>query len=332
MNRTMLSALAAGAMSLLSVPALAGGDAWIQDFAAAKDQAAKEGKDLLMDFTGSDWCGWCIKLDKEVFSTDTFLSAIQKEYVLVKLDYPRNKELVTPEVAEQNEQLQAEFGIEGFPTIYLADAEGRPFGKTGYQEGGPEKYLEHLASFKAERAERDRLLAEAAGASGVAKAKLLDQALSKADPSIAAKHFRAQVDEIIALDADDAAALKSKYRTMLGNADVQTTWGRLAQAQDWPTVVTSMEEIAGKYQDLQEVAQQAKFFAGIGWLQQGTKQGAEGAEPSFDAVALQKGLDVLNEAQKLAPDSEFAAQQLGPTIEQVKSILERAKGGEGGGG
>src|SRR6185369_16163584 len=96
--------------------------------------------------TGSDWCGWCIKLRGEVFDLDPFKAAAPKKFVLVELDYPRQKELPA-ELKAQNEKLQQEYKIQGFPTIYVMDAEGKPVAKTGYQAGGPEKYLEHLDGF-----------------------------------------------------------------------------------------------------------------------------------------------------------------------------------------
>ena len=64
---------------------------WVNEFEKAKQTAATEGKDLLMDFTGSDWCGWCIRLHKEVFDLDAFKTAAPKNFVLVELDYPNDK-------------------------------------------------------------------------------------------------------------------------------------------------------------------------------------------------------------------------------------------------
>ena len=98
-------------------------EGWITDYEAAKKQAAKEGKDILMDFTGSDWCGWCIKLKKEVFSQEAFKKEAPKHFVLLELDYPRTKQLA-PALKAQNEKLRTEFAIQGYPTIMLTDATG----------------------------------------------------------------------------------------------------------------------------------------------------------------------------------------------------------------
>jgi thioredoxin-related protein len=127
MNRFSLRALTAAVPALiLSIAApISAAEGWTEDFDKAKETAAKDGKDLLIDFTGSDWCGWCIKLQKEVFTKDGFKSTAPKNFVLVELDFPQQKEQ-SKELKERNAKLQEEFGIEGFPTIILADAKRRP--------------------------------------------------------------------------------------------------------------------------------------------------------------------------------------------------------------
>lgn len=118
---------------------------WSDDFEAAKAKAKQENKVMLLDFTGSDWCGWCVKLDKEVFSKAAFKDFAREKLVLVEVDFPHNKNQ-SKKLKEQNEALAKQFGIRGYPSIVLLDSEGKPIGKTGYQAGGPEKYVEHLKS------------------------------------------------------------------------------------------------------------------------------------------------------------------------------------------
>ena len=81
----------------LTASTFAAGDLWVSDFEKAKASAAKEGKDLLIDFTGSDWCSWCIKLRKEVFDLDAFKAAGPKNFVLVEIDFPQNKSKLSKE-------------------------------------------------------------------------------------------------------------------------------------------------------------------------------------------------------------------------------------------
>ena len=107
----------------------------------------KEHKPLLLFFTGSDWCGWCIRLQKEVLKTPEFAKWANENVVLVELDYPRRTPQ-TPEIKAQNNDLQNAFSIQGFPTIHFAngvDKDGKVnfvgLGSTGYVPGGPSAWL-----------------------------------------------------------------------------------------------------------------------------------------------------------------------------------------------
>ena len=125
---------------------------WLTDLDEGIKVAKAENKAILVDFTGSDWCGWCIRLKKEVFDQKEFAAA-RKDFVLVELDYPQKKKQPAEEKAK-NKALAEKFGIEGFPTIMLLDSNGEPFAQTGYEAGGPVKYLAHLAELsKANTAE-----------------------------------------------------------------------------------------------------------------------------------------------------------------------------------
>lgn len=114
---------------------------WLDNYEEAVKVAKKEKKLILADFTGSDWCSWCIKLRKEVFETDEFKKWATKNVVLLELDFPRQKEL-EPEIKKQNEELQAKYKIQGFPTILFLDTKGKTKGQMGYEKGGPEVWIE----------------------------------------------------------------------------------------------------------------------------------------------------------------------------------------------
>lgn len=191
----------------LAVSTVAAGELWVSNFEKAKQTAAKEGKDLLMDFTGSDWCGWCIKLRKEVFDLDAFKSTVPKKFVLVELDYPRDKSKLTEEVQKQNAALLQQFSVQGYPTILLADAQGRPYAQTGYQSGGAEAYVKHLDGLQQVRLKRDAAWKKADGGSGAGKAKLLAEGLQAMDPDLAAVHYKAVIDEITKLDPADTTGI-----------------------------------------------------------------------------------------------------------------------------
>ena len=129
---------------LLGIASLAiAGEDWLTDFDAAKKQAAEKNLPILVDFSGSDWCGWCIKLDDEVFSQSAFKSYASKNLVLFMADFPRKKPQ-DEAVKKQNKKLAKQYGIKGYPTVLLLDADGKVLAKTGYKEGGARDYVEHL--------------------------------------------------------------------------------------------------------------------------------------------------------------------------------------------
>lgn len=131
-------------LSLAATFAFAGGAGWESDFAKAAERAKKENKPMLLDFTGSDWCGWCIKLDKEVFSKKAFKDYAESSLVLVEVDFPQGKKQSAKE-KKQNEELQQKYGVSGYPTIILLSSDGQKvLGKTGYRSGGPDAYVKHL--------------------------------------------------------------------------------------------------------------------------------------------------------------------------------------------
>ena len=118
----------------------AGEGGWITSYKDALAKAKKEKKVVLADFTGSDWCGWCIKLKDEVFSKPEFQEWAKEHVVLLELDFPKKKQL-SDELKKQNEELAKEFGIQGYPTIVFIDPKGKKVGKSGYVEGGPAAWI-----------------------------------------------------------------------------------------------------------------------------------------------------------------------------------------------
>jgi thioredoxin-related protein len=116
---------------------VAGEGAWLTSFPEAAAQATKENKLLLLDFTGSDWCGWCVKLDGDTFSRQEFLDYASKNLVLVQLDYPMHK--TQPDNLKQsNGALKQKYGVNGFPTVVITQPDGKVLWKQeGYRPGGP---------------------------------------------------------------------------------------------------------------------------------------------------------------------------------------------------
>lgn len=124
-------------------------DLWITDMAKAKELAKKHKKLIIMDFTGSDWCYWCVKLKKEVFDHKEFKEYAKEKFVCLELDFPAKKKLPA-KLKEQNDKAKKKYAIRGYPTIIVIDHEGNEIARTGYKKGGPVNYVKHLTSILAE--------------------------------------------------------------------------------------------------------------------------------------------------------------------------------------
>jgi len=141
------SVLVAAALSVLAFSTASAKPGWLTDLKQAQEQAKNDKKLLLVDFTGSDWCGWCIKLDREVFSKPEFKEYADKNLVLLEVDFPRGREQ-SPTERAQNEQLLMKYEVEGFPTLIVLDSEGKPLGMLGYMPGGPSAFIAELEKIK----------------------------------------------------------------------------------------------------------------------------------------------------------------------------------------
>ncbi|TAN37285.1 MAG: thioredoxin family protein [Verrucomicrobia bacterium] len=134
------------ALILLGATSLRAGEGnWLTDFTKAKAEAATRKVPILADFSGSDWCGWCMKLDREVFTQPEFQAYAKEHLVLFLADFPSHKPQ-TDAVKKQNQMLAEHYGIQGYPTVLLLDATGKILGRTGYQPDGAAAYVKHLQS------------------------------------------------------------------------------------------------------------------------------------------------------------------------------------------
>ncbi|HEY3602997.1 MAG TPA: thioredoxin family protein [Chthoniobacterales bacterium] len=116
---------------------------WLTDFQKAQQDAKTSHKLLLINFTGSDWCPWCLRLHRDVFSKPEFESYARDHLVLVMADFPRAKPL-SKEVRRQNQELAERFGVQGFPTIVVLNGEGKQVGELGYVPGGATAFIDEL--------------------------------------------------------------------------------------------------------------------------------------------------------------------------------------------
>ncbi len=126
---------------------------WYDDLEVASKVAYKSDKPIMLFFTGSDWCGWCIRLQKEVFQQEAFKQWAADNVILVELDFP-SKKVLPAKIKEQNQMLQQQFAVRGYPTCWFVSVvkNGEVFnlerlGQSGYMAGGPEPWIINAKTF-----------------------------------------------------------------------------------------------------------------------------------------------------------------------------------------
>ncbi|PYL73229.1 MAG: thioredoxin family protein [Verrucomicrobia bacterium] len=125
-----------------------GESGWLNDYKRAQQEAKTNNKFLLLDFTGSDWCGWCKKLDKEILSQSQFKDYARENLVLLEVDFPRAKPQ-NAEVRKQNQELAQQYQVEGFPTIVVLNGDGQKLWKyDGYFPDGLAAFIVQLEKLR----------------------------------------------------------------------------------------------------------------------------------------------------------------------------------------
>lgn len=131
---------------MASVAALQAGDLWSTDYTATLQQAAAEKRNVLLEFTGSDWCPPCMQQAKQVFDQPEFADFAKDNLLLVKLDFPR-RAAQDEATKKRNQDLAAQYSVEGFPTVILLDPAGKQLARqVGYPGGGVEAFLKWVKS------------------------------------------------------------------------------------------------------------------------------------------------------------------------------------------
>ena len=122
---------------------------WQTNFEEAKMIASKENKNIVLVFSGSDWCAPCMKLEKNIWMSDEFKSEAEKNWVTYKADFPKKKaNQLAPELTEQNKKLAEKYNKGGsFPLVVLLDPNGKVLGMTGFKNVSAEEYIQLLHSF-----------------------------------------------------------------------------------------------------------------------------------------------------------------------------------------
>lgn len=134
---------------IMLLPFLMQAQDWQTDFETAKSLAAEQDKPIILVFQGSDWCAPCIKLNKEIWSSDEFINYSKENYIMLQADFPRKRQnSLSAEQQEKNNALAEKYNKEGyFPLVVVMDKHGKVLGTTGYKKRSPSEYIKLLNSF-----------------------------------------------------------------------------------------------------------------------------------------------------------------------------------------
>jgi thioredoxin-related protein len=202
---------------------------WHEDLDAAIQIAKRTGKDVLVNFTARRYCYHCTLLKKQVLIQQDFLNYVRSRFVLVEIDKSMLEDDGTKtEKLRRMEAWQFQYRAGSAPTVFLLDANGRPFGITHHRDGGPMKFVEFLTQCQVAREHRDKLLKQASSLTGSARAAMLDEALSAIDealsrdvtldePPLTVFHD-SEIDDILRLEPNAESPLHQKYARLQRDA------------------------------------------------------------------------------------------------------------------
>lgn len=314
MKNVIKTIIAVGSAAICIPSALAGGEGWTSDFEAAKKQAAEENKNLLIDFTGSDWCGWCIRLKEEVFDKDEFKRGVADKFVLVEIDFPQDDSKLSAETKAQNKKLGEEYAVQGYPTIMLTSASGKPYAQTGYQEGGPDAYVKHLDELTIAQKNFDEALTAAEGLEGVAKAEALVAALEavELDDGVITKFYSEEIAMIKKSDPEDTTGYTKGIEAKSKFAELENKLNELGNEEKFEEALVLVED-ALKSGDFEGERQQNIMFVKAIILAELEK---------FD-----DSLAAIDSAKEIAPESKMAG-NLNQVKERILELKQEAASGK----
>lgn len=275
------------------------------DLPAAQARAKASGKGLLLVFTGSDWCRPCMQLHDEVWSKQEFVDAAGKSWELVVVDSPRGDDVLDAATRARNEALRERFAVNSWPTIFLADAEARPYARTkDYAPGGPKAWLETLATLQQNEAVRDGHRKAADAAKGRERAEHLDAALRACGDFVPLAPYAGWIDELIAADPKDESGVAARWLARRAADALEVDLPKLGKEGKWKELVARIDAFLADYRPEGVVRQKALYWHGVGLLRSGQNERAAKS---------------LTEAVELGAELEYGIRS--------KQVLERAKKG-----
>ncbi len=235
-------------------------EGWLVGLDRALKAAEDTGKDLLLNFAGTDWIPQSIDLEERVFSKKEFAEAASKDFILVRLDFPRKLNVQSDELKRKNLEAASKYEIRSYPTIVLTDSKGRPYADTRWKEGvSVESFLKRLSELREKRAKRDAHWAEAEKLEGAAKVPHIVKFLEGKTPGIILKFYGPEYHLALELDPVDYGGLGPVvfYEKSLA---MRLELDALAEENKWEEALNVLDAFKREHAKTNEQKQQIEFY------------------------------------------------------------------------
>lgn len=234
--------------------------AWLKNLDAAKKQAKEEKKDIYLIFTSLKFSGACVQLEKRVLAQEEFQKAVAEKFVLVHLDVPLQQTpgMISPLAA--NRIVARQFGVEGYPTAFFLDSQGRSYAtESGLLMGGPDEYAKRMFGKAAEQTDRAKALDQAYEKEGLDRAKAIIAILNKLPRGSSPELYADHMAELARLDPEDTLGFQKKRLAEQGFRDLDRALKEVFHKDSYEEVVKLVDSYVKEYQPKGELLQKALF-------------------------------------------------------------------------
>jgi thioredoxin-related protein len=281
-SRGLSAVIATFVLSATAMLAGAADSDWTESFKEAQAAAKSSGKPILVNFTGSDWCPWCIKLEKEIFASDDFKKWASANVVLMTADFPHKHQAA--DLKQQNSALAAKFTITGYPTVVFMDAEETELGRSGYLEGGVEHWIQSAEKSLSKHPKppvADTVNESATLADGLERAQQMDCPLL-----------------LVVTPATNATAKKATETLFADKAFIKLACSRLAVAwlKELPAKGSDEEKALADFKKQHKLANMNTFAAVLDLKQD---------RPLYQAMILPKAPVAVTAVEKALPKTAY---------------------------
>lgn len=302
------------AVAAIIMAASTSGAEWMTDLEAAKTKAKAENKAVLVDFTGSDWCGWCVRLRQTILNTPQFQQYAADKFVLMEVDVPRNVAKIGAELHARNKEITRRYGITTFPSMLVLTPEGEVVG--GFIGG--RDTIEHVISPLDEALSTQSKMEEARSLQGEARAKALMQVYEEL-PETLHPYFRHLQDEIAQHDPQNTTGIHTRIAEINRMAALE----QLSQSQDMD-YTAALAEFDKAYAEVSADNQHKIQRMRLNYLEKLQHRLVMNAATTADVLELKKIL-LLTAEYSDPRDAEALKQEINTMFQNPEEVLNSLK-------